>query len=86
MMKNRVLVLLEQFFSFGAFFFFFFFLNKEMDSSHCGSLIMNPASIHEDAGLIPGHVQAMSCGLGCGHGLDWALLWLWCRLAAAALI
>ena len=28
----------------------------------------------------------MSCGLGCRRGLDLALLWLWCRLAAAALI
>ena len=28
----------------------------------------------------------MSCGVGCRHGLDLALLWLWCRLAATALI
>ena len=28
----------------------------------------------------------MSCGVGCRHGLDPALLWLWCRPAAAALI
>ena len=27
----------------------------------------------------------MSCGVGRGHGLDLALLWLWCRLAAVAL-
>ena len=26
----------------------------------------------------------MSCGVGHRHGLDPALLWLWCRLAAAA--
>ena len=26
----------------------------------------------------------MSCGVGCRCGLDLALLWLWCRLAAAA--
>ena len=26
------------------------------------------------------------CGVGCRHGLDLALLWLWCRPAAAALI
>ena len=26
----------------------------------------------------------MSCGIGCRLGLDLALLWLWCRLAAAA--
>ena len=28
----------------------------------------------------------MSCGIGCRHGSDLALLWLWCRLAAVALI
>ena len=27
----------------------------------------------------------MSCGVGCKYGLDLALLWLWCRPAAAAL-
>ena len=27
-----------------------------------------------------------SCGVGRRHGLDPTLLWLWCRLAAAALI
>ena len=27
---------------------------------------------------------AVSCGVGCRHGLDPALLWLWCRLAATA--
>ena len=26
----------------------------------------------------------MSCGVGHGHGLDPALLWLWCRPAALA--
>ena len=26
----------------------------------------------------------MSCGVVCRHGLDPALLWLWCRLAATA--
>ena len=49
---------------------------------------MNPTSIHEDAGLIPGpdygSVIAMSCGVGCRHGLDLALLQLWHRLAAVA--
>ena len=29
---------------------------------------------------------AMSCGVGHRRGLDLALLWLWCRLAATALI
>ena len=28
----------------------------------------------------------MSCGLGHRRGSDPALLWLWCRLAAAAMI
>ena len=28
----------------------------------------------------------MSCGVGHRHGLDLVLPWLWCRLAAAALI
>ena len=28
----------------------------------------------------------MSCGVGCRCGLDLALLWLWCRPAATALI
>ena len=26
----------------------------------------------------------MSCGVGCRHGLDPLLLWLWCRPAAVA--
>ena len=38
---------------------------------------MNSISIHEDVGLIPGPTQSMK---------DLALLWLWHRLAAAALI
>ena len=45
------------------------------------------------AGLIPGLAQwvkdpgvAMSCSVGHRRGSDLALLWLWCRLAAAALI
>ena len=29
---------------------------------------------------------AMSYGVGLRHGLDLALLWLWCKLAAMALI
>jgi len=28
----------------------------------------------------------VSCGVGCGRGSDPELLWLWCRLAATALI
>ena len=26
----------------------------------------------------------MSCGVGCRHGSDLALLWLWCKQAAVA--
>ena len=53
---------------------------------------INRASIHEDAGLVPGlsvvwgHGVAMSCGRGHRHGSDPTLLWLWCRPAAAAVI
>ena len=55
-------------------------------SSYFDSAVMNPTSIHEDAGLIPGLAQwvqgsgvAMSCGVGCTCGWDPMLLWLWCR-------
>ena len=44
----------------------------------------NLTGIHEDMGLNPG--IALSCGVGRRHGSDPLLLWLWCRLAAAALI
>ena len=55
--------------------------------------VKNPASIHEDVGLIPGLAQwmkgfgaAVSCSIGHGYSSDLALLWLWHRLAATASI
>ena len=53
---------------------------------------MNPTSIHEDAvrslacSVGQGSGIAVSCGVGHRRGSDLALLWLWCRPAAAALI
>ena len=55
--------------------------------------LMNPTCIHEDAGLIPNHIQwvkgsgiAMSYDKSHRYGLDPAWLWLWYRPTAAALI
>ena len=51
----------------------------------------NPTSVHKDADLISSSAQrvkgsstAVSCDVGCRHGLDLALLWLWYRLTATA--
>ena len=44
-------------------------------SSHCGSVVTNLTNIHENSGSIPSPTQWIK---------DLALLWLWCRSAAAA--
>ena len=36
--------------------------------------------------MAEGSRVAVSCGVGCRHSLHLVFLWLWCRLAAAALI
>ena len=53
--------------------------------------LTNPTRNHEAAGSVPAlaqwvndHSNAVSCGVGCRHGSDPALLWLWRRLVAAA--
>ena len=52
-------------------------LKNQLLEFPCGSAVMNPTINCEDASLIPGLSQWVK---------DPALLWLWCRPAAAALI
>ena len=66
-------------------------ISKVDRGSPCGSVEMNPTSIREDVDPWPCSVGsrssiATSCGIGHRHHLDLALPWLWCRLAAVALI
>ena len=64
-------------YNFFCFFFVFVFLKKHYRRSCCDSQVMNPTSIHEDVGSMPGPTQWVK---------DPALPWLWCRLAAASQI
>ena len=69
------------------------FIKIYSQSSHCGSAVTSPTSIHEDVGLIPGLIQcvkgssvAVSCSVNHKQGLVPMLLWLWPKLAIAVLI
>ena len=61
-------------------------------SPHCGSVVMNLTSIHEDVSSIRAPFSGLriwhGIELGLGHrsGSDLALLWQWHKPAAAALI
>ena len=63
-----------------------------LESSHCSVVQTYLTSIHEDVDSIPGLAQqigtsvAMNCGVGYRCGLGPALLWLWHRPTAVALI
>ena len=62
-------------------------IQKRVWSSRHGAAEMNPTRNHKVVGLIPGFAQwVKDCGVGRRCGSDLALPWLWCRLAAVALI
>ena len=49
--------------------------------SHCGSVVMNLTSIHEDAGLIPGLAECVKDPVKDHHvncGVDADMVWIWC--------
>ena len=52
--------------------------NSHPGSSCYGSVVKNPADIHEDAGLIPGPALwvkvSVSCGVGCTCGIAVAVV------------
>ena len=56
---------------------------ETLGSSHCGSVVMNLTSIHEDAGSILGEAQWPHSGIAMGSNPT--LLWLGCRPVAVAL-
>ena len=68
------------------------YLRDMQKSSHCGSVIMNPTSIPKNAVQSLASLSRLriwrcrNCGVGLRCDSDPGLLWLWCRLAAAALI
>ena len=67
---------------------------RYFSSSLHGLVVANPTRIHEDVGLTPGLTQWVKdpallwavCGVGCRCGSILALLWLWHRPGAVALI
>ena len=67
--------------------------NLHSRSSHHGSVETNLTSIHKDVSSIPGLAWwvgdlalKMICGVDCRCSSDLALLWLWHKAAAIALI
>ena len=65
--------------------------NEPLDIPIVAQWVRNPTRIHEDVGLIPGLTRlvkgssiAANCGISPRCSSNLALLWLWCRSAAAA--